>query len=48
LLVGSDDGARASFGWEETGVPGENPRGRVDDNLTLPHTTPEIEPGSHW
>jgi len=37
LLVGSDGGA---FVWEETGVPGENPRGRVGDDLTFPHTTP--------
>jgi len=34
--------------WEETGVPGENPRGRAGDDLTFPHTTPGIKPGSHW
>jgi len=33
-----------SFVWEETGVPGQNPRGRAGDDLTFPHTTPEIEP----
>jgi len=36
-----------SFVWEETGVPGENPRGRASDDLTFPHTAPEIEHGSH-
>jgi len=34
--------------WEETGVPGENPRGRAGDDLIFPYTTPVIEPGSHW
>jgi len=32
-LVGSDGGARASFVWEETRVPGENPRDRAVDDL---------------
>jgi len=45
-LVGSDEGARASFVWEETGVAGENARGRSGNDLTFPHTTPEIESGS--
>jgi len=26
--------------WEETGIPGENTRGRAGDDLTFPHTTP--------
>jgi len=38
-----DDGARASFVWEETGIPGENPHGRAEDDLTLPYTTPRID-----
>jgi len=44
LHFGSDDGARMSFVWEETAVPGENP---YADDLTFPHTTLGIEPGSH-
>jgi len=34
-----DGGARASFVWEKTGVPGENPRGRAGNDLTFPQTT---------
>jgi len=28
--------------WEETGVPGENLRGRAGDDLTFPHKTPAV------
>jgi len=49
MLIGSDDGVETLFVWEETRVPqGKNPRGQAGDDLPFPHTTPEIEPGSHW
>jgi len=32
----------------ETGALRENQRGRVDDDLTFPHTTPCIELALHW
>jgi len=37
-----DGGARASFVWEETGVPGENPRGRAGDIIHTTHRSRSV------
>jgi len=47
VFVVSDGGGRASFMWEETGVPGGNPC-RAGDDLFFPNMTPGFDSGLHW
>lgn len=48
LFISSDISVKRQLMWEETRVPGENPRVRVGDHITLLHTTTMDPEKSHY